>query len=105
MDHVMKQSYHGTLICGASVLHTEQHDLVAECAPLCNESSLFHVSGSHFDLIVTRETIYEGNNLVLSGVVNQYINMRKWKIVFRTRSVQICVIRTHSHFTILLRYG
>src|ERR1051325_5193912 len=84
MNHVMKQSHHGTLICGANVLQPERHDLVAECAPLCNENSLFHVFKSHFDLIVTKETIHEGENLVLSGVVNQYINMGKWKLIFRT---------------------
>src|ERR1051325_10558381 len=104
MNHVVKQSHHGTLICGASVLQTEQNDLVAECAPLCNESSLFHVFGSHFDLIVTGETIHEGENLMLSSVINLNINMRKWEIVFRTRSVQISVVHTHPHFTIFLRY-
>src|ERR1044072_2976292 len=105
MNHVVKQCHHGTLISGACVLQSEWHDLVAESAPLCNESSLLHVFRSHFDLIVTRETIHEGENLVLSGVVNQYINIRKWKIVFRTCSVQISVVHTHTHFTILVRYG
>src|ERR1044072_9649738 len=105
MNHVMKQSYHGTLICGASVLQSERHDLVAECAPLCNKSSLFHVFRSHFDLIVTGETIHEGENFMLSGVVNQNINMREWEIIFRTRFVQISIIHTHSYLTILLRYG
>src|ERR1043165_2331141 len=105
MDHVMKPSYHGTLICGASVLQSERHDLVAECAPLCNESSLLHVFRSHFDLIVTGETFHEGDNFMLSSVVNQNINMRKWKIIFRTRSVQISVIHTHSYFAIFLRHG
>src|ERR1051325_6429751 len=92
------------MISGASVLQSERHDLVAECAPLCNESSLLHVFRSHLDLIVTGETIHEGENLMLSGVVDQNINMRKWKIVFRNRSIQISVIHTHSYFSILLRY-
>src|ERR1051325_10953258 len=104
MDHVMKKCHHGTLISGASVLQSERHDLVAESAPLCNKISLLHVFGSHFDLIVAGETIHEGENLVLSGVVNQNINMREWKIIFRTRFVQISVIHTHSYLTILLRY-
>src|ERR1043165_910365 len=93
------------MISGACVLQSERHDFVAESTPLCNESSLLHVFKSHFDLIVAGETIHEGENLMLSGVVNQNINMRKWKIVFRTRLVQISVIHTHSYFTILLRYG
>src|ERR1044072_5430472 len=105
MNYVMKQSYHSTLICGANVLQSKWHDFVTEYAPLCNESSLFHVFGGHFDLIVTGETIHEGENFMLSGVVNQKINMRKWEIIFRTRFVQISVIHTHSYFTILLRYG
>src|ERR1044072_3387867 len=105
MNHVVKQCHHGTLISGARVLQSERHNLVAESTPLCNESSLLHVFRSHFDLIVIEETIHEGENFVLSSVVNQDINMRKWKIVFRTRSVQISVIHTHSYFAILLRYG
>src|ERR1043165_1134985 len=102
MNHVMKQCHHGTLVSGACVLQSERHNLVTESTLLCNKSSLLHVFGSHFDLIVTRETIHEGENLMLSGVVNQDINMRKWKIVFRTRFVQISVIHTHSYLAILL---
>src|ERR1044072_7858208 len=104
MDHVMKQCHHSTLISGACVLQSKRHNLVAESAPLCNKSSLLHVFGSHFDLIITGETIHEGENLMLSGVVNQNINMRKWKIVFWTCFVQISVIHTHPYFAILLRY-
>src|ERR1051325_5342854 len=104
MNHVMTQCYHSTLISGARVLQSERHNLVTKSAPLCNKSSLLHVFGSHFNLIVTGETIHEGENFMLSGIVNQNINMREWKIVFRTRFVQISVIHTHSHFTIFLRY-
>src|ERR1051325_6168820 len=105
MNHVTEQCHHGTLISGACVLQSERHNLITESAPRCNESSLLHGLGSHFDLIVTGETIHEGENFMLSGVVNQNINMRKWKIIFRTRFVQISVIHTHSYLTILLRYG
>src|ERR1051325_11298762 len=105
MNHVMEQCHHSALISGACVLQSERHDLVAESTPLCNKSSLLHVVGSHFDLIVTGETIHEGENLMLSGVVNQNINVRKWKIVFRACLIQISVIHTHSYFAILLRYG
>src|ERR1051325_2647352 len=105
MDHVMEQCYHSALISGACVLQSERHNLVAESTPLCNKSSLLHVFRSHFDLIVTGETIHEGENLMLGSVFDQNINMRKWKIVFRTRFVQISIIHTHSYFSILLRYG
>src|ERR1051325_5719140 len=105
MDHVMEQCYHSALISGACVLQSERHNLVAESAPLGNKGSLLHVFRSHFDLIVTGETIHEGENLMLNGIVNQNINMREWEIVFRTRFVQISVIHTHSYFTILLSYG
>src|ERR1051325_3759201 len=105
MNHVMKQCDHSTLISGARVLQSERHNLVAESAPLCSKSSLLHVFRSYFDLILTGETIHEGENLMLSGVVNQNINVREWKIVFRARFVQISVIHTHPYFAILLRYG
>src|ERR1043165_649700 len=105
MNHVMKQCHHGTLISGACVLQSERHNLVVESTPLCNKSSLLHVFRSHFDLIVTGETIHERENLMLGGVVNQNINVREWKIVFRTCFVYISVIHTHSYFTILLWYG
>src|ERR1051325_2905279 len=96
MNHVMEQCHHGTLISGACVLQSERHNLIIESAPLCNESSLLHVFGGHFDLIVTGETIHEGENFMLSGVINQNINMWKWKIVFWTCSIQISIVYTHS---------
>src|ERR1043165_1298093 len=105
MNHVMKQCHHGTLVSGACVLQSERHNLVTESAPLCTKTSLLHVFGSHFDLIVTGETIHEGENFMLSGVVDQNINVRKWEIVFRTCFVQISVIHTHSYLAIFLRYG
>src|ERR1051325_1645028 len=105
MNQVMEQCHHSTLISGACILQSERHNFVAESTPLCNKSSLLHVFGSHFNLIITGETIHEGEDLVLGGVVNQNINRRKRKIVFRTRFVQISVIHTHSYLAILLRYG
>src|ERR1051325_6292710 len=93
------------LVCGTSIFQPKRHDLVIESAPLYNESSLFHIFGSHLDLIVIGETIHEREDFVLCSIVNQDINMWEQKIVFQDRFIHVSVIYTCVHFAILLRYG
>ena len=75
MDHFVKQSYHGTLIGFPNVLQPKWHNFVTERAPLYEESRFLHVLRRHFDLIIPRETIHEGEYLMLCSVVNQNIDM------------------------------
>lgn len=49
--------------------HSLRHDLVAEGVPWGYERGLLHTLLSHSDLVVTRETIYEGENRELSGII------------------------------------
>src|SRR3954463_16324238 len=81
MNHVVKQCHHGSLIGCPSILQPKRHDLVTKGAPRSNECCLFHVLGCHLYLIVTRKTIYEGENRELSSAVYQYINVRKREII------------------------
>ena len=104
VNHVMEQSYHGSLIGFPSVLQSKGHNFVTESAPLCGESRLFHVFGCHLDLIVTRETFHEGKDLVLHGVVTQNINVGKRKVILGDCPVQILVVHTHLYLAVLFRY-
>ena len=79
MDHIMEQCYHSMLIGCPSIVQPKWHKLVAESAPLCNGSSLLHVFRCHFDLIITREFVHEGEYLMLCSVVNQNINVGSGK--------------------------
>ena len=75
VNHVMEQSDHGALIRCPNILQFERHDFIAKGTPPCDERCLFHILGSHFNLIVTGETIDKGEDLMLCGVVNQNVDM------------------------------
>ena len=75
MDHIVKQSYHGTLIGCPDILQPKWHNFVTERAPLCDEGCFLHVLRCHFDMAVSGETIHEGKYFMLSIFVDQNINM------------------------------
>ena len=90
------------LISCVDVFQPKRHNLVAEGAPLCDEDGFLHIFRFHLDLIITRETIHEREYLMLSGVVDQNINVRKWEIIFGACPVQILVVYAHMHLSIFL---
>ena len=104
MDHVVEQSNHGALIRCPNIPQPERHDLVVKGTLLSNKGCLLHILGSHFNLIITIETIHKGEDLMLCGVFNQNIDVRKWEIIFGARPVQISIVHRHSYLTILLRH-
>ena len=71
---------------------------------MCDKGSFIHVLMCHLDLSISRETVHEGEYLVLSGVIDLDINMWKWEVIFGALLVQIPVVYTHSHFTVFLCY-
>ena len=113
VDHIMEQSYHGSLISCPSILQPKRHHLVTEGAPLCNEGRLLHVFKSHLDLVVAKETIHEGEDFMLCGVVDQNINVGKREVILGAYPVQVSItihIRTLSSFfgigtTLATHYG
>ena len=94
VNHIMEQSDHGAPISFPSVLQPERNYFVAEGAPLCDKGCLLHVFGSHFDLVVARETIHEGEDFVLHDVANQNINVGKREVILGAFPVQISVVYT-----------
>ena len=104
VNHVMEQSYHGTLISCADILQPKRHNLAAESASLYDEGCFLHIFRRHLILIITREPVHEIEYLMLSGVVNQNINMRKRKVIFGAFLIQIPVVYTHVHLIVHLRY-
>ena len=104
MYHIMKQSYHGSLIGWPNILQPKWHNLVTEGALLCDKDCLLHVLRCHLDLIVTREPVHEVEYLMLCGVVNQNIDMGKRKVILGDCPVQISVVHTHPHLAVLFRH-
>ena len=70
VNHIVEQSNHEALISYPSILQPKRYHLVAEGAPLCDKGRLLHVFRSHLDLIVPKEIVHEGKDLVLCGVFN-----------------------------------
>ena len=88
----------------ACILQNERHDLITEGAPLCDKSGFLHVFGRHFDLVVPGEAIHEGEYFILSSVVNQNINMWKWKVILGACPIKIIVVHTHPYLGVLFMH-
>ena len=104
MNRVMEQSYHGSLIGCPNILQSKRHHFVTESSPLCDEGCFLHVFGCHLDLIVTIETVHEGEDLMMYGIFNQNINVGKREVILGACSSQVSVVHTYTDFTVLLRY-
>ena len=55
-------------------------------------------------MIVTRETIHEGKDLVFHGVVNQNVNVGEQKVIIGACPVQISLVHTHSYLVVFFRH-
>lgn len=69
MQHIVKNSGHGSLIGGASILKTG-HDSIKEIAHKSPKSSLYSIERIHIDLIVATETVHKGKIRVSSNGVD-----------------------------------
>ena len=60
------------------------------------------VVGVHYDLIITRESVHEAEELVASRGVYYEVDLGQWKAVFWASPVNICKINVESPFSIRL---
>ena len=102
VNHIVEQSYHGALIGCPNILQPKWHHFVIKSSPLCDEGCFLHVFGCHLDRIVSIESVHEGEDLMLHGVVDQNMDVWKWEVVFGARPVQILVVYMHMYLSVFL---
>ena len=76
IDQGLEDLCHQFLISSTSILEPEQHDFVAIQPVWCHEGCLFFIRLEHGDLVVYRESVYQGEHFVSDSGVNYLIYPR-----------------------------
>ena len=98
----MEQGYHSSLVGRSSILQAEWHDIVGVSSPMGGEHCLGFVLFSHLNLITTQEPVYDGEEYVGHGVINQGIDVWQGKVILQASPIQISIIDTHAYFPVFL---
>ena len=87
MDKVTETVCHGTLEGGSNILQTKGHYLIRECAPQGCECSIVTIFFPDLDLVISRKSIHEGEDLMSSACIDNLIDEGCWEVVFGTRPI------------------
>ena len=96
MSQIMKNVCHGPLECGAGILEVEWHDTIRKGAPGGCECSFVLIVGVNLDLVVTRETVHEGQSLLTYAIIDYLVDEGYWKVVFGTGVIEVAEVRTDT---------
>jgi hypothetical protein len=96
MRQIVKNVCHGPLESGISILEAKWHDTIRKGAPRGCECNFVLIGGVNLDLVVTRETIHEGQSLVTCAIIDYLVNEGCWKVVFGTSVIEIEEVRTDT---------
>jgi hypothetical protein len=88
--------YHSPLESGTGILEAEWHVTICKGAPRSRECDFVLIGGVNFDLVVTRETIHEGQSLVTCAIIDYLFDEGCWKVVFGTGVIEVMEFRTDT---------
>jgi hypothetical protein len=94
MSQIMKNVCHGPLESGAGILEAEWHDTIRKGGPRGRECSFVLIDGVNLDLVVTKETVHEGQSLVTCAIIDYLVDEGCWKVVFGIGVIEIAEVRT-----------
>lgn len=100
MCKVMENVCHGPLECGTSILEDEWHNTVSESTPWGSKCGLVLILRAYLDLVVSRESIHQGEGYMADKRIHYLIDKRCQKIIFRTCTIQIMEIYTYVDGTL-----
>ena len=63
--------------------------MICESTPRGNECSFILIGWVDLNLVIARESVHKGENLVAGAVVDNLIDERRWKVVFGTCIIEI----------------
>ena len=49
------------------------------------------------DLVIARETVHEGQGLVIGEIIDNLVNKGRWKVVFGTGVIEVVKIHTDTN--------
>jgi len=70
MHHIMEQGCHGSLISSTGILQAKLHDIICIGSLMCGKYYISFVLLNHFDMVVARETIHEGEEPIGSSMID-----------------------------------
>lgn len=78
----MEKGDHRSLVVCPCVLKTERHEFIKRHSPRGKESGLLNIFWIHLDVIITWESIHEGEDNKLNSLVYQSVDMCRGKSSF-----------------------
>jgi hypothetical protein len=85
---------HGPLESGISILEAEWHDTICKGASRGLECNFLLIDGVNLDLLVTKETVHEGQSLVACAIIDYLVDEGCWKVVFGTGVIEVMEVCT-----------
>jgi hypothetical protein len=79
--------------------------MICKSTPRGGECGFVLIGWVDLDLIITRETVYEGQSLVACTVVDNLIDERLWKVVFGTCMIEIAKVCADTNSTLFFVNG
>ena len=101
----METIRHGSLKGSTGVFKAKWHDAVCESAPRTNERYFKLISTTNNNLVVSREAIHKGENLVPCTLIYDLVNKWCGEVVFGTSFVQIAKVGTNTNGALLFEDG
>ena len=99
----METIRHGSLKGGAGIFKAKWHDSVCESAPRTNERSFKLISTMDKNLVVSREAIHKGENLVPRTLIDDLVNKWCGEVVFGTSFFQIAKVSANTNGAFFFR--
>jgi hypothetical protein len=94
MSQIMKNVCHGPLESGVGILEAEWHDTIHKGAPRGCECGFVLIDRVNLDLVVTRETVHEGQSLMTFAIVDYLVDEGCWKVVFGIGLIEVTEVHT-----------
>ena len=99
------KAYVGPLKGSPNIFKTKRHLLVCKRTPGTDKVSLMLIFRTDSNLIISGETVHEGENLITGTLVNYLIDKWCGVIIFRTCFIKVSEINANSKFSLFFIYG
>jgi hypothetical protein len=94
MRQIVKNVCHSPLESGTVILEAEWHYTICKGAPRGRECIFVLIGEVNLDLVVTRETIHEGQSLVTCTIIDYLVDEGCWNVVFGIGVIEVAEVHT-----------
>jgi hypothetical protein len=91
-SQIMKYVCHRPMESCVGIIYAKRHDTVCKGTPWGSECSFILIGWVDLNLVIARESVHKGESLVVSAVVDNLIDERRWKVIFGTCIIEIAKV-------------